>query len=193
MSAIASQITSLTIVYSIVYSDADQRKHQSSASLAFVRGIHRGPVNSPHKWPVTRKMFPFDDVIMKSNPVKSRSHNIGLIIESFKIWFHFEPAMPNSIYWPIPPNHVWQEKLTLLRWSNPFLLQTLKIQEISSKKQKSSGLLIASIFVNAPITNCHWTGKVVTSTQNLILNWIREELKGLTTSQMMTGKMCKLL
>ena len=64
MSAIASQITSLTIVYSTVYSDADQRKHQSSASLAFVRVIHRGPVNSPHKWPVTRKMFPFDDVIM---------------------------------------------------------------------------------------------------------------------------------
>ena len=60
----ASQITSLTIVYSTVYSDADQNKHQSSASLAFVRGIHRGPVNSPHKGPVTRKMFPFDDVIM---------------------------------------------------------------------------------------------------------------------------------
>ena len=55
---------SLTIVYSIVYSDADQRKHQSFASLAFVQGIHRGPVNCPHKWPVTRKMFPFDDVIM---------------------------------------------------------------------------------------------------------------------------------
>ena len=65
MGAIASQITSLTIVYSAVYSGADQSKHQSSASLAFVWGIHRGPVNSPHKWPVTRKMFPFDDVIMK--------------------------------------------------------------------------------------------------------------------------------
>ena len=64
MGAIAYQITSLTIVYSAVYSDADQRKHQSSASLAFVWGIHRGPLNSPHKWPVTRKMFPFDDVIM---------------------------------------------------------------------------------------------------------------------------------
>ena len=64
MSAIASQITSLTIVYSAVYPGADQSKHQSSASLAFVWGIHRGPVNSPHKWPVTRKMFPFDDVIM---------------------------------------------------------------------------------------------------------------------------------
>ena len=66
MGAIRSQITSLTVVYSIVYSDADQRKHQSSASLAFVRGIHQGPVNSPHKWPVTRQMFPFDEVIMNS-------------------------------------------------------------------------------------------------------------------------------
>ena len=64
MGAIASQITSLTIVYSTVYSDANQRKHQSLTSLAFVREIHRGPLNSPHKWPVTRKMFPFDDVIM---------------------------------------------------------------------------------------------------------------------------------
>ena len=64
MSAIASQITILTIVYSAVYLGANQSKHQSSASLAFVCGIHRRPVNSPHKWPVTRKMFPFDDVIM---------------------------------------------------------------------------------------------------------------------------------
>ena len=64
MSLMASQITSLTIVDSTVYSGADQRKHQSSASLAFVRGIHRGPVNSPHKWPATRKMFPLYDVIM---------------------------------------------------------------------------------------------------------------------------------
>ena len=64
MGAIASQITSLPIVYSTLYSDADQRKHQSSAWLAFVWGIHRGSVNSPHKWSVTRKMFPFDDVIM---------------------------------------------------------------------------------------------------------------------------------
>ena len=64
MDSMASQITSLTIVYSAVYSGADQRKHQSSASLAFVRGIHRGPVNSPHKGPVTQKMFPFDEVII---------------------------------------------------------------------------------------------------------------------------------
>ena len=65
MGTIASQITSLTIVYSTVWSAADQNKHQSSASLAFVWGIHQGPVNSPHKWPVTRKMFPFHAIIMK--------------------------------------------------------------------------------------------------------------------------------
>ena len=64
MGVIASQITSLTIVHSMVYSGADHRKHQSSVSLTFVLGIHRWPVNSQHKWPVTRKMFPFDDIIM---------------------------------------------------------------------------------------------------------------------------------
>ena len=70
MGAIASQITSLTIVYSTVYSVVDHRKHQSYASLAFMRGIHRRPVNSPHKGPETRKMFPFDDVIMDQVQIK---------------------------------------------------------------------------------------------------------------------------
>ena len=79
MGAIASQITSLTIVYSTVYSGTDQRKHQSSASLAFVLGIHRWPVNSSHKWPVTRKMFPFDNVIMsKWSPRSSWNHSTCL-------------------------------------------------------------------------------------------------------------------
>ena len=60
MRAMASQITGVSIVCSNLCSGAGQRKHQSSASLAFVRGIHRWPV----KWPVTQKMFPFEDVIM---------------------------------------------------------------------------------------------------------------------------------
>ena len=64
MSPMVSQITSLSIVYSTICSCVDHRKHQSSASLAFVQGIHRWPVNSPHKGPVTRKTFPFDDIIM---------------------------------------------------------------------------------------------------------------------------------
>ena len=64
MSTMASQITGVSIVYSTVCSGATQRKHQRSTSLAFVRGIHRWPVDSSHKIPVTRKMFPFGDVIM---------------------------------------------------------------------------------------------------------------------------------
>ena len=48
MSMTASQITSLTVVYSTVYSGTDQRKHQGSTTLAFVKGIHQWPVNSPH-------------------------------------------------------------------------------------------------------------------------------------------------
>ena len=65
LGAVASPVTSLTTVYSSVHSGVDQRKHQSSAPLAFVWGIHRWLVNCPHKCPVTRKMFPFDDVIME--------------------------------------------------------------------------------------------------------------------------------
>ena len=72
MSDMAFQITSVLIIYSIVCSGTDQRNHQSSASLAFVWGIHRSPVNSPHKGPVTRKMFPFDDVIIITCVIKQQ-------------------------------------------------------------------------------------------------------------------------
>ena len=74
MDTMASQITSLTIVYSAFYSGAYLRK--SSASLAFVQRIHRWPVNSPHKWPGTGKMFPFDDVIV----IEHLTRNLILIM-----------------------------------------------------------------------------------------------------------------
>ena len=64
MSAMVSQITGVSIVCLTACSGADQRKHQSSASLAFVREIHRWPIDFPNKGPVTRKTFPFDGVIM---------------------------------------------------------------------------------------------------------------------------------
>ena len=67
MNPMASQITGVSIVCTTVCSGTDQRNHQSSASLAFARGIHRWPVDSPHKGPVTRIFFPFDHVIMTCN------------------------------------------------------------------------------------------------------------------------------
>ena len=76
----ASQITSLTIVYPTVYLGADQRKHQTSVSLAFVRGIHRWSVNSMHKWPVTRKMFPFYGVILMTEQNKKGYILLGVTV-----------------------------------------------------------------------------------------------------------------
>ena len=65
MSAKVSQITGVSIIYSTICLGADKRKHQISVSLTFVKGIHRWLVDSPHKVPVTRKMLPFDNVIMQ--------------------------------------------------------------------------------------------------------------------------------
>ena len=95
MSAMASQTTGVLIVYSTNCSDADLRKHQSSMSLAFVWGIHRWPVNSPHKGPVTWKMFPFDDVIMSF----SYEHYIWLfwfMYKSFSNWFNAKMSMDRT-------------------------------------------------------------------------------------------------
>ena len=105
MDPMAFQITSLTMVYSTVDSGADQRKHQSSASLAFVRRIQRWPVNSPHKWPVTRKMFPFDYVIMVTYIANHQSLSLvtpllmKIISESFQLWNQIIHGKP-CIYFP---------------------------------------------------------------------------------------------
>ena len=108
MNSLASQITSLTIVYSTVYSGANQRKHRSSAWRAFVQGIHRWPVNSPHKGPVTRKMFRFDDVIMTPTVgtllwfvgigrVVPVLHALGQSCEETRrIWIHQSQEFTNS-------------------------------------------------------------------------------------------------
>ena len=82
MGAKASQIISLMSIHSTVYSGTYQRKHESSVSLAFVRGIHRWPVNSPHEGPVTRKMIPLDDSIIGSWLVKSFQHTVISVTEN---------------------------------------------------------------------------------------------------------------
>ena len=76
MTRVASQITGASFFCSIVCSCADQRKHQSSASLASVRGIQRWLMDSPHKGPVTRKMFPFDDVVMDYSSEEGKKYLI---------------------------------------------------------------------------------------------------------------------
>ena len=80
-----------------------KKKHQSSASPAFVRGIHRGPMNSPHKWPVACKMFPFDDVIMftichwtklfwAENPMECNKDLCWL-----RMWDYMKPSLGTNV------------------------------------------------------------------------------------------------
>ena len=92
------KITSLTIVYSTVYSGAVQRKHQSSTPLTFVRGIHQWPVNSPHKWPVTRKMFPFDDAIMHFHNAHHHAVLYSIKRPTVHIWWR-RIIMHDRAYW----------------------------------------------------------------------------------------------
>ena len=84
MNAMASQITDVSIVCSSVCSGADQRKHQSSSSLAFVRGIHRWPVDSAQTGLVTRKMFSFGNVIMLQYFLALNNHSF--IHTPVQIW-----------------------------------------------------------------------------------------------------------
>ena len=108
MGTMMSQITSLTIVYSIIYSGADQRKHQSSTSLAFVQGIHRRPVNSLHKWPVTRKMFPFDDVIMWNPNLMAMSFHFYILHSH--MWNNILHMSHTTFWGNLFSKHVWKQK-----------------------------------------------------------------------------------
>ena len=74
----ASQITGVSIVCPTVRSGTDQRKHQSSASLAFVPTQHKAASNA--------EMFPFDDVIMILGSVISSSRDAGCILEFHKLY-----------------------------------------------------------------------------------------------------------
>ena len=131
MGAIASQIASLTIVYSTVYSDADQRKHQSSTSLAFVQGIHRGPVNSSHKWPVTRKMFPFDDVIMIAWSQRIHTLLCFALIDTgyFRVYFVNVPSQWETTLHYNVGSH-WQS--AYIKWSLVILPISSRITSVAS-------------------------------------------------------------
>ena len=107
MIAMASQITGVSFICSTACSGADQRKHHSSASLAFVWGIHRWPVDSPHNGPVTRNMFPrhhgielnWDlfthiSVVLLDHRIQSRlPHCWEVLWFPLPTWFNFDPSM----------------------------------------------------------------------------------------------------
>ena len=142
MSAMGSQITSLTIVYSTVYSGADQRKYQSFASLAFVRGIYRWAVNSPHKWPVTRNILPFDDVIMLgwgiregTLAVEQNNTPVGEINETFQwdILFNGDKFSMSYIDYHIEAETKWPT-FSRLHFAMHFLKENVGVFNMISMK-----------------------------------------------------------
>ena len=107
---LAFQITSVTIVFLAICSSSDRGKHQRYASLAFVRGIHRWLVNSPHKWSVTRKMFLFDVIVSQlliillggekvERPVKG-TQKLRKTEKNIFSWICTMPTQPHIIWVP---------------------------------------------------------------------------------------------
>ena len=129
ISSMASKKNSVLVVYLIVCSGADQRKHQSSMSLAFVKGIHCWLVNSPHNGPVMWKMFPFDDVIMKIRTVHKRSvfHWIPSILQ---MPTHLSCCQYHGCWWPSDArsqgNSSHDIDLVFLVWSRPGMTRVNK-------------------------------------------------------------------
>ena len=123
MSPMASQITSLTIVYSTIYSGADQRKHQSSAPLSFVGGNSPMTGEFPHKGPVTRKMFPFDDVIMW-----------WFTLIPFASWFLLPALLLNYALSCSENGLVPQERIkTIFSQNKPIFKQKMSLKMVSAK------------------------------------------------------------
>ena len=111
ISAMASRITSLTSVYSTVYSGADQRKHQSSASLLLAKGIHLWPANSLHIGSVTQKVFPFDDVIL----AYIRNQYSCLTVLS---WVHWCEAQARGLITFLKEDHPEWHAWAITFWQN---------------------------------------------------------------------------
>ena len=149
MNTMASQITCVSIVCSTVSSGADQRKHQNSASLACVRGIHQWPVDSPQR-PVTQKMFPFDDVIiacdMSSNIsilVKACDYNSTMVMKNrgASLWYY-------ELIWPsdaIYATHIDLGQHCFSQWFVVWRRQALTWITIDEILMRSCGIHLKAI------------------------------------------------
>ena len=163
--AMASQITGLTIVYSNVYSGADQRKHQSSTSQAFVQGIHGSPVNSAHKGPVTRKMFPFDDVIMIRGNVYTCT-----VSSLVKLYNHVQVSRSNKR--PLTPMLQNIIKTTRSNWqiSTNHDYQTFSVFTDQTPKYWQSRFfqIIFQFYGSVLVSWCAKNGHILTAPEHLL-------------------------
>ena len=167
MSAMASLITGVSIVCSTVCSGADPRKHQSSVSLAFVRGIHQWPVNSPPKRPVKRKMVPSDDVIIR--------------------WYHPPQYLVNRVIWGNTkffmddPIHCEAHKILnfLLQWrhngrdsvSNHQPRECLVNRLIRCRSKKTSKLRVTGLCAGNSLETGEFPAQRASNAENVFIWW----------------------
>ena len=112
MCAMTAQIIGASIIYWTVCSGIS-KKHQSSVSLAFVRGIRRWPVNSRHKGPVTRNMVSFDDVTLaKYIQCHNMGRNYGRHFLSFVVFLYIFLICNMSLIALPCWAHWWSHKCT---------------------------------------------------------------------------------
>ena len=140
MSAMASQITSVSIVYRIDCSD--QRKHRVTG---FCGGIHRRPMNSPHKWPVTRKMFPFDDVIMM-NSWLSCSYVLYHRLGPFSVLDRIS-AKPLAVDFYAEGGELSWRWLCRHRWHRGCRFHNLRCRRWRQGRRRGGSLVSVSVFI----------------------------------------------
>ena len=164
-------ITSLTIVYLTVNSGADQRKHQSSASLAFVRGIHRWPVNCLHKWPVMRNMFPFDHVIMYDGKItvkNSTEFTYHICNQWFVIilWHYLEPELGYAVG-TLKCRIIRASDVYTVIWHDVYLYIYIYLYTLSEQKYLRRNV-------------CHRLHKKFCFTSDFFFKWLIKSLKVMT-------------
>ena len=165
MRPMASQISSPAIVYSTVYSGADQRKHQRSAPLVFVRVIHRWPVNFPHKRSITRKMFPFDDVIMICRKFRCRPSMHYKILPRI-VMMHcaqrFRLNIDNSLQWRHNERH---------GISNRRRLDCLLNRLFRHRPKKTSQLHVTGLCEENPLVSGGFPPQRTSNAENASIWW----------------------
>ena len=143
MRLMVSQTISLTIVYLTTYLSTDQRKHQGSTSLPFVWGIHWWPVNSPHKWPVTRKKFPFDDVIIWW--IHTFNYVLLFLAATKQLYEWFSPFVCPSVLLSVTPFWLCSHHRIIMKFSGGITNdRKVKVRGQRSRSQGSTPNLAVS-------------------------------------------------
>ena len=151
------------------YSSVDQRRHQSSASLAFVRGTHRWPLDFSHKGPVVPKMLPFDNVITSadSSLFRLRGHQSPSVFRTFLGWSPGGFTQVLTFSFALRWRHNERDSVSNHQPHDCLLNRLFRRRSKKTSKLRVTGFCV----VNSPGTG-EFTAQMVSNAEN-ISNWWR--------------------